>query len=46
LSSQSAIKHTVLDSHKVTLATQEDLIKHRDAPVLDATADETEEADL
>jgi hypothetical protein len=39
LSSQSAIKYTVLDTHKAALATQDDLIKYRDAPVIDATAD-------
>ena len=46
LSSQSAIKFTVLDSHTAKLATQEDLLAHRDLPVIDATADTEEQGEL
>jgi hypothetical protein len=45
LSSQSAIKHTVLDTHRAEVASQEDLIKHRDLPIIDATA-EAEQGEL
>ena len=44
LSTQSAIKWTVLDTHHARLATQEDLLAHRNLDVADATADTEEEA--
>ena len=43
LSSQSAIKFTVLESHSAKIASQEDLLQHRDLPVIDATADTEQE---
>jgi hypothetical protein len=38
LSSQSAIKHTVLGTHSARLATQDDLLANRTLDVQDATA--------